>query len=377
MVGKEESRCVMYTYDQRLERVLNRRNPWPKIAAGRASFANERAFDSAEMSSSVERMVYLAMQPVDDECVKKSMEAGERVKERLRARFFALSKPVPTFKYQGSVVANTQIKGASDIDLLVINEQSFFWDSIEITSEWKSAQIHAPIPAEAYKLKRLIDLPIYSGNVVDDISNQRKVCEDCLSAVYADCDIRKGKSIRIVNQSLDQKVDIVNCLWFDNAESIKHDGNYPYRGVRIFDKSKTSWMPEDFPFIKMSLMDSRNTLTNGHFKEMIRLVKTLKVDVGGCDEFSSFDIYSVLYSMPQAAYATRSGNELVFALETFLREFAINRTLADRLKQLGGNDSIFKGDDLKFRAFRQVYDDVRMLCEALRNVRRRRVAIFG
>lgn len=247
----------MYTYDQRLERVLNRRNPWTKIAAARESLANEIALNSASMTSSVERMVCLAMLPVDEECVRKSLEAGDRVKERLRARFSALSKPIPSFEYQGSVVANTQIKGASDIDLLVINEQSFFWDSVGITNEWETARTNVPIPPNAYKLKRLIDLPSYSGSAIDDIANQRKICEDCLASAYVDCDIRKGKSIRILNQSLDQKVDVVNCLWYDNADSVKNDKSYPYRGVRIFDKSKNSWMTEDFPFINFRVMGGR------------------------------------------------------------------------------------------------------------------------
>lgn len=97
----------------------------------------------------------------------------------------------------------------------------------------------------------------------------------------------------LLNKSLDQKVDVVNCLWFDNADSVKNDKRYPYRGVKIFDKSKNSWMTEDFPFIKIDLMNKRDKVTNGHYKEMIRLIKTLKTDVGGCDELSSFDIYSV------------------------------------------------------------------------------------
>ena len=367
----------MYTYDQRLERVINRRNPWPKVAAARESFANEHiVLDSAAMTSSVERMVYLSMCPVDEECVKKSLEAGDRVKERLRARFSALSKPIPSFEYQGSVVTNTQIKGASDIDLLVINEQSFFWDSIGITNEWETARTSIPVPPNAYKLKRLIDLPSYSGSAINDIANQRKICEDCLTSAYVDCDIRNGKSIRILNQSLDQKVDVVNCLWYDNADSVKNDKCYPYRGVRIFDKSKNSWMTEDFPFIKIVLMNYRDKLTNGHYKEMIRLIKTLKTDVGGCEELSSFDIYSVLYLMPQSDYATRSGNDLVFALEAFLREFATDRTRADTMKQLDSSESIFKGKDLKFGAFKRIYADVCMLCEALRNAQRTRV-VFG
>jgi hypothetical protein len=165
-------------------------------------------------------------------------------------------------------------------------------------------------------------------------------------------------------------------LWFDNADSVKNDKRYPYRGVKIFDKSKNSWMTEDFPFIKIDLMNKRDKVTNGHYKEMIRLIKTLKTDVGGCDELSSFDIYSVLYLMPQSDYAARSGSDLVFALEFFLREFASDRTRADTMKQLDCNELIFKNKDLKFSAFKSIYSDLRMLCEALRNAERTRV-VFG
>ena len=156
----------MYTYDQRLERILNRRNPWGKGTTQGKSFANETILNSAGISSPVEKMVRMAMLPVENECVRRSIEAGDRVKERLRARFSALSKPIPTFEYQGSVVANTQIKGASDIDLLVINEQSFFWDSDGVINEWKCMQMCDPVPAEAFKLKRIIDLPSYAGNPI-------------------------------------------------------------------------------------------------------------------------------------------------------------------------------------------------------------------
>ena len=69
----------MYTFDERLQRVYQRRNPWGISAAASwraganksASIANESfAFDKAiESTSSIERMVVTAMRPVDPECV--------------------------------------------------------------------------------------------------------------------------------------------------------------------------------------------------------------------------------------------------------------------------------------------------------------------
>ena len=111
----------MYTFDERLQRVYQRRNPWGISAAAswrtgaikNASIANESfAIDEAiKSTSSIERMVLTAMCPVDPECVRKSLDAGEKVKEFLKSAFTKRSLRVPTFEYQGSVVANTQIKG--------------------------------------------------------------------------------------------------------------------------------------------------------------------------------------------------------------------------------------------------------------------------
>lgn len=367
----------MYTFDERLERVLSRRNPWPTTQfSGRIALANARVFDSAEFTSAVERMVYLAMQPVDESCVEKSKEAGERVKEHLKNKFNALEMPVPKFEYQGSVVANTQIKGASDIDLLVINEQSFYWDEFGVKKEWESVQRLTPIPTEEYKLKTVIDLPTYNGSGLDDVKQQRKVCEECLTAIYDDCNTRKGKSIQILNKSLDQKVDVVNCIWFDDARSIKHDDQYPYRGIKILDKVAGALMMPDYPFIKIALIDGRDGRTNGHYKELIRLVKTLKEDVGGCEVLSSFDIYSILYAMPESSYALLDGNDLVFALKKYLQVIAENRQVADAIKKLDCQEVVFKDDDAKFQAFRKVYEDLVAVCESLKNTQHR-VLTFG
>ena len=219
----------MYTFDERLQRVYQRRNPWAISAAASwraganksASIANESfAFDKAiESTSSIERMVIEAMRPVGPECVRKSLDAGEKVKEFLKSAFIQKSLSVPTFEYQGSVVANTQIKGASDIDLLVINRASFGWDSVGINKALDKEKAHVPMSSRGVKLQQLVSTPAYKGDPISDIKAQRSVCEECLKSVYSDCNIEKGKSIQILHKTYDQKVDVVNCTWYDNVES--------------------------------------------------------------------------------------------------------------------------------------------------------------
>ena len=69
--------------------------------------------------------VRLAMKSVEPSYTAKTKEAGEKVKGHLDT---GLSNK--TYRYQGSVMTNTHIKGYSDIDLLVISNKFYSWKSI-------------------------------------------------------------------------------------------------------------------------------------------------------------------------------------------------------------------------------------------------------
>lgn len=377
----------MYTFDDRLERVYQRRNPWgaPVIGAGRAvmnkgaGIANESAAvcdEALKSSSSVERMVLTAMLPVDSESVKRSLEAGERVKERLREAFVRKSLSVPEFKYQGSVVANTQIKGASDIDLLVINCASFGWDAAGIGKALEAEKTHVPMSSNGIKLEAVYNAPLYDGDSIKDIKDQRAVCEECLKSIYTECNIAKGKSIQILHKTYDQKVDVVNCSWFDNVESVIHDRQDPYRGIRIFDKRADRWMQDDYPFKKIRLMDERDKMTDGKFKGMIRLLKTIKADVEACAALSSFDIYSIAYAMPIQDYGKVVGNDLVYAMTRFISSLAADRDLANAVHQLDCKESVFAYEEEKFKSLLALAKDLSAICIELRKVAHKAARVY-
>jgi len=363
----------MYTFDQRLERVYQQRNPWgsPTLVAGRA-VANKRAmlenesiatFDEvANSTSPVERMVCTAMLPVDSECVRKSLDAGEKVKEHLKNAFLQMSLNIPAFEYQGSVVANTQIKGASDIDLLVINRASFGWDSTGIKKALDEEKAHIPMSSKGVKLQQIVATPAYTGDSISDIKDQRSVCEECLKSVYSDCNVAKGKSIQILHKTYDQKVDVVNCTWYDNVESVIHDKQKPYRGIRIFDKRANQWMQADYPFKKICLMNERDKVTGGRFKGLIRLLKTIKADVEACADLSSFDIYSIVYAMPVGEYSKLSGKRLVSEVSRYISSLTSRRILADEIFQLDCAESVFKNNEKKFKSLQALEKDLSEIC---------------
>lgn len=80
-------------------------------------FALTKAF-SDELSTlaynDVLTFIRFAMKGVEPEYTQRSRDAGERVKDHLKANLTQID-----FRYQGSVMTDTHIKGYSDIDLLV------------------------------------------------------------------------------------------------------------------------------------------------------------------------------------------------------------------------------------------------------------------
>ena len=84
-------------------------------------------------------LVYIrsAMKGVDPAYTRKSIEAGERVKEHLRTVLTDV-----TYKYQGSVMTNTHIKGHSDIDLLTICDKFYSWDASGVRKAVEDGNVH-------------------------------------------------------------------------------------------------------------------------------------------------------------------------------------------------------------------------------------------
>ena len=85
-------------------------------------FSSESIYDK-----DVVKYVMRAMKAVDEEYTKRTKAAGEAVKQHLRGSLINVS-----YAYQGSVMTDTHIKGASDIDLLVLCEKFIETDIFKI-----------------------------------------------------------------------------------------------------------------------------------------------------------------------------------------------------------------------------------------------------
>ena len=310
-------------------------------------------------------LVYIRtiMKGVEPEYTQKSKDAGEKVKEHLAKELKDVS-----FKYQGSVMTDTHIKGYSDIDLLTISEKFYSYDASNIKNILESQQIRANYYQSALdKLQKEINNLNYVGNVLDDLRNLRLDSETILTKVYSICDKSKPKSIKINNLSLRREVDIVIANWYDDVSSIINDKG-DNRGIQIYNKDTNSRENADYPFLSIKRINERSSITGGRLKKMIRFIKQIKASSDHNIDLSSFDINAICYDINIGEYQNLSFYALVPIIYNQLTNIAINDNKADNLVSVDGREYIFRGKTSKRENLKKLLAEVEGIFNDLKSI---------
>jgi hypothetical protein len=325
----------------------------PELISGQWSLLNSkqgRVHDFSTITyADVIAYVAAAMKGPEGKYTQKSIEAGERVKGHLGQILTNIS-----FRYQGSVISDTHIKGYSDIDLLVISEDFYKIDREDIA---KNLQYYSQYPILAKKLSNELYSPPYLGNIIRDLYSIRMSSERKLCATYNECNTTKPKSIKIKNLDLNREVDVVIACWHDNISSVLHDKG-DYRGIGIFDKSLSSIGEPDFPFLNARLIQEKSAQTDGRLKKMIRFLKNCKEDSSNTIEVSSFDIYAMTYHIDINNYSNSTDAELIEVLYQQLLSLCTNRQKADNLVSVDGREYIFRNATEKIQHVQKLLNEV-------------------
>ena len=309
-------------------------------------FSGESLYDK-----DVARYVMRAMKAVDEEYTKRSKAAGEVVKQHLKELLTNVS-----YEYQGSVMTDTHIRGASDIDLLVLCDKFVGTDIFKVREElaktWKY---------NSYQLGRLCQFDNsfsqYEGNSFRDMAFLRTQIEKIMSRTYTICDISKPKAVKITNQNLHRDVDIVTSSWFQSLDYVLDGMPENKRGIKIYNKSTGFSEGPDYPFLSISRINQRSSDTNGRLKRMIRFLKNVRTDSEKDIPLTSFEINAICYSIPVQDYAQKEYKELVYIL--WYSMFHLwNDGKQDELKSVVGDEYIFKDKPEKLAALKVLEDEV-------------------
>jgi len=335
-------------YRQLTESIRGRINPENFVL--RKSFTDELSTISY---SEVLTYIRLAMKGVEPEYTQKSRDAGERVKEHLNKELTNVS-----FRYQGSVMTNTHIKGYSDIDLLTISEKFYQYDAPKVKLILENATERAKYYQSSLdKLQREKDVSSYTGNSLDDLRSLRMDSERILSNVYITRDLKKPKAIKIKNLSLNREVDIVIANWYDDVTSIINDKG-EYRGIQIYNKDTHLREKADFPFLSIKRINDRSSITNGRLKKMIRFLKNSKANSDQNIDLSSFDINAICYDIKVSEYQDLSFYELVPVMYNQMKSICNDQSKANSIVSVDGRERIFKYKSEKLQNLKKLLAEI-------------------
>lgn len=348
----------MKNYRQLTENIRNQINP--------ENFVFEKAF-SDELSSisysDALTFIRMAMKSVEPEYTKRTKDAGDRVKSHLDGEL-----QDKTFRYQGSVMTDTHIKGFSDIDLLVISGKFYSWDAHRVNEILNSSTERDKFYASIIrKLESEKSNSSYQGSDLDDLKKLRTDSENVLSNVYSVCDISKPKAIKIKNLSLNREVDIVIANWYDDVRSIMNDKG-DNRGIQVYNKDYNSKGSADFPFLSIQRINERSSLTNGRLKKMIRFMKNVKAQSGVDIDLSSFDINAICYDIETSKYSTLAYYDLVCIIYEQLYSICNNSEHADNVASVDDREYIFRNQSNKLNNLRQIMGEIQAIYTDLKTV---------
>lgn len=337
----------MSRYDSFISKIQDRYNP-----------EHNREIDlrvNSELSGidkDVARYVKMAMNEVDQHYTQITLDAGENVKQHLKDNQIGID-----YRYQGSVMTRTHIRGVSDIDLLTITSKFNDTDLTKVVNI-----LNSPYPAYNYwemdQLRRWKDsFSRYQGNANADLRALRLDDESILQRYYSQCDITRPKSIKVTNLHFHRDIDVVVASWHDSVDYIRGLGE-EYRGIQIYNKDSNQRIGPDYPFLSISKINNRSSETGGRLKKMIRFLKNVRTDSDNEISLTSFEINAICYDIPVEDYQNLHYLELVKVLWLKLYHLCTNDKEADELKSVDGTEYIFRNNHQKLEELKKLQSEV-------------------
>lgn len=271
---------------------LRQRRAFTDIASNRATFDSingslskslNESFESYDTLKELNGIKYVvgAMAPVSKRGTEISKSEGQRVANSLIKSLEAQSENV-TSVMQGSVALNIHIKGASDVDMLIIER-----DTLSVERPYVS-------PSTYFAARD-------SRSLLQIIKDIRKKSESILPDNFPSVNIiANDKSIALDGGSLRVSVDIVPAVWFHSIDYQRtRDKND--RGIKIYSTSDDTFIT-NFPFKHIEEVNVKDSQYSGNVKCVIRLLKTLVSDMDETDKkvakgLSSYDLTALAYHM--------------------------------------------------------------------------------
>lgn len=333
-------------YSSRINNLKARYNP------DRTQLFENRVFsETSGLIGDTQKYVRMAMMAVDDDYTQKSKQAGEAAKGHLSKVLTDVD-----YRYQGSVMTDTHIKGASDIDLLVLCNKFNHTDIGRVRSELNNISDHTY--TELSNLRSYENrFSAYQGDCYSDLRTLRLQIEHVMQNTYDICDISKPKSVKITNQNLHRDVDVVIACWYDSYYYVLNGENETDRAISIYNNETNNDKGPDYPFLSISRINRTSSSTNGRLKRLIRFLKNVRSDSDKSINLTSFDINAICYDIPITEYQNMDYKQMVGLVWSKMYHLWYDGK-ADLLTSVVGTEYVFKNKPEKVEALKLLEDEV-------------------
>jgi len=345
------------SYNSLVSTIKSQRNPEGLNEGVDFRILNKALSDTRGIGSlsydDVDEFIHQAMKSVGDQYTYKTLQAGSMVKQYLQEGLSDV-----TYRYQGSVMTNTHIKGYSDIDLVCICDKFYSYATRQINEYLSDTTLLSRLnETSVRKLQDQLAGSQYTGNYLEDLRFIRSSSEDILTGKYDICKIDHPKAIKLTNKNLRRDVDVVTACWYDDVSSVINDkGNY--RGIELYNKATNSTESPDYPFISIDRINERGKLTAQRLKKMIRFLKTVRSSSDLEIDLSSFAINAICYNISVNKYSSAGEKELVEVLMLELFKICNSREYADTIVSVDGREWIYKNNTQRWNETHKLYKEV-------------------
>lgn len=189
---------------------------------------------------------------------------------------------------QGSYANNTNVRTQSDVDIAVVQEESFQTEYRTGVSDDNYRFTIIPTPSKSFK---------------DEV-------QDALVKKFGRDVERKNKSIKIYGNTYRKDADSVPCIRYrDYRNDYANDADNYIGGIVI--KADDGTRIINYPEQHIANGRKKNTDTNYYYKKMVRIIKNMRylMEDGGynsASNISSFGLESLLWNIPNDIFGTYS-----------------------------------------------------------------------
>lgn len=234
---------------------------------------------------------------------------------------------------QGSYANNTNVRTESDVDIAVIQEDTFqTMYRLGVTDE-NYHFVTAPKPLKAFK---------------DEV-------QECLENKFGIDVERKNKSIKVHGNSYRKDADTVPCMRYrDYSQEYCNNADDFIGGVVIISDEGERII--NFPEQHIANGKKKNNNTNHYYKKMVRIIKKIRYimednSFSSSKDMSSFGLESLLWNIPDSVFTRYTIYRYEFG--EIVQYIYKHIDLLSQYKEANGIKKLCKDDEniKKYKAF--------------------------